>query len=140
MLEPFRYDFVTCLWLISFKNTGVIRIWFWHIFTICFPQKCWNHLDMVMLHICHLFASKILASFGYVSVTYLLLICFEILASFEYGSVVCCSRNYFRVFLGKSSLLWLCDIMASEMYQKCELGRFDWFWKMKKSSQKDDRF
>ena len=30
--------------------------------------------------------------------------------------------------------------MASEMYQKCELGRFDWFWKIKKSSQKDDRF
>ena len=45
------------------------------------------------------FASKILESFGYVSVTYLSLICFEILASFEYGSVVCCSRNYFRVLM-----------------------------------------
>ena len=100
MLEPFRYDFVTCLWLISFKNTGVIRIWFWHIFTICFPQKCWNHLDMVMLHICHLFASKILESFRYVSVTYLSLICFEILASFEYGSVVLVTISgfYWKIF------------------------------------------
>ena len=87
-----------------------------------FLQKYWRHSNMVLthiyhllptkmlesfgygyvkifLHICYLFASKILESFGYVSVTYLSLICFEILASFEYGSVVCCSRNYFRVLL-----------------------------------------
>ena len=99
VLTSFEYGFVPYLPLIFLKNSWTISIWFCHLFMTYFLQKYWRHSNMVLTHIYHLLPTKMLESFGYGYVAYLLFICFEILASLEYGSVVYCSRNYFRVLL-----------------------------------------
>ena len=108
------YDSVTYLPFISLII--IIRIYFYHRFTINLPRKYWNRLDMILPHIYHVFPSELLASSGYNIVTYLRLI------SFINTAITCIRFCYiFAIdFLNNIGLgrIWLCRIFTIYFLQK----------------------
>lgn len=93
------------------KNSWTISIWFCHLFMTYFLQKYWRHSNMVLTHIYHLLPTKMLESFGYGYVTYLLFICFEntgiIWICFCYIFIINLLRNIGIVWI------WFCCMLFS---------------------------
>ena len=111
VLTSFEYGFVPYLPLIFLKNAWTVSIWFCHLFMTYFLQKYWRHSNMVLTHIYHLLPTKMLESFGYGYVTYLLFICFEntgiIWICFCYIFIINLLRNIGIVWI------WFCCMLFS---------------------------